>query len=65
MFFLKNENYLNEYACIQVVVRLGISVFIDGDFQGVTTAEYERLIIENVKPRQRLINLLKKQFFLV
>lgn len=47
---------------IQVKSEPGISVYLDGIFIGVTTSEFNGLIIEEVQPGERVIGLIKEGF---
>lgn len=49
-------------AYIQVNGEVGLSVYLNGQFKGKTTAEYNGLIIENVTPGQNLIKIVKEGF---
>lgn len=49
-------------AYIQVNGEAGLSVFLNSEFRGKTTAEYNGLIIENVSAGKNLIKIVKEGF---
>ena len=49
----------SQTSYIQVNGEPGLSVFLNGDFQGKTTAELKGYIIENVTPGENLIKIVK------
>lgn len=55
-----DSNAQNAY--IQVNGEPGLSVFLNGNFKGKTSAEYNGYIIENVKPGQNLIKVVKEGY---
>jgi hypothetical protein len=60
LFFSQQLTAQNAY--IQVNGEPGLSVFLNGSFKGKTTAELGGYIIENVKPGQNLIKIVKQGF---
>ena len=47
---------------IQVVAEPGITVLLDGQFKGVTSSDYNGLIIQNVSSGQHLIKVIKEGY---
>ena len=52
----------SQTSYIQVNGEPGLSVFLNGDFQGKTTAELKGYIIENVTPGENLIKIVKEGY---
>ena len=51
-----------QLSYIQVSGEPGLTVFLDGEMKGVTTAELGGLIIEKVAPGNHLIRVVKKEY---
>lgn len=62
ILLLLTQQLIAQTAYIQVNGEPGLSVFLNGSFKGKTTAELGGYIIENVKPGQNLIKIVKQGF---
>ena len=62
LFFCITSIAQSQSAYIQVNGEPGLSVFLNGKFQGKTSAELNGYIIENVTPGKNLIRVVKEGF---
>ncbi len=62
LLVLTSNIIFGQTAYIQVNGEAGLSVFLNSQFKGKTSAEFNGLIIENVTPGKNLIKIVKEGF---
>lgn len=62
VFNISIQEGLAQDTFIQVISEPGVSVFLDGVFQGVTSSEFNGLIIQNVEPGNRIIRVIREGY---
>ncbi len=62
VLFLFPNILFSQTAYIQVKGEAGLSVFLNSQIKGITSTEYNGLIIENVSPGKHLIKIVKEGY---
>jgi hypothetical protein len=62
LFIITSNCIFAQKSYIQVSGESNLSVFLDGQFKGKTSAEYNGYIIENVNPGSHVIKIVKENY---
>jgi len=62
VFIFSSFLYAENTGHIQIECKPGVSIFLDGDFQGETSSEFGGIILQDVKKGEHKIKAVKKGF---